>query len=63
MEQIQALIQMEYLYGLAGIILLIVGGLTFADTTNPKRWTSGFFWVAYGVVMPVSYTHLRAHET
>ncbi|WP_395144824.1 DUF979 domain-containing protein [Moraxella atlantae] len=51
MEQIQALIQMEYLYGLAGIILLIVGGLTFADTTNPKRWTSGFFWVAYGVVM------------
>lgn len=45
-----ALIQMDYLYYLAGIILLIVAGLTLSDPTNPKRFTSGFFWGAYGLI-------------
>lgn len=45
-----ALIQMDYLYYIVGIILLIVAGLTLSDASNPKRWTSGFFWGAYGLI-------------
>lgn len=45
-----SLIQMDYFFYLAGIILLIVAGLTVTDTTNPKRFTSGFFWGAYGLI-------------
>lgn len=45
-----ALIKMEYLYALAGVVLLIVAGFTFQDKTNPKRVSSGFFWGAYGLI-------------
>lgn len=45
-----ALIKLDYLFALAGIILLIVAALTIGDKSNPKRFTSGFFWGAYGVI-------------
>lgn len=45
-----ALIQMNYLFYIAGIILLIVATLTIRDSSNPKRFTSAFFWGSYGVI-------------
>lgn len=46
----ESLIKMDYFYWLVGIILLITAGLTISDNTNPKRFTSGFFWGAYGLI-------------
>lgn len=50
-----ALFQMDYFFYIAGIILLIVAGLTVTDVTNPKRWTSGFFWGAYGLIFLIGH--------
>lgn len=39
---------LESIYVLAGIIAIVAGGYVFFDTTNPKRITSGIFWVLLG---------------
>lgn len=40
----------EYLYWLAGIILLIVSFMSFSDKSNPRRLSTGLFWGMYGLV-------------
>lgn len=46
-----ALIKLDYLYALAGIILLLSAYFTISDKSNPKRYTSAFFWAAYGIIL------------
>ncbi|VEA72361.1 Protein of uncharacterised function (DUF979) [Serratia rubidaea] len=45
--------QLQYLYWLAGVILLIVAVMSLRDRTNPRRFTTGLFWGLYGLVFMV----------
>lgn len=40
--------QQQYLMWLAGIILLVVAVLSWRDSANPRRFTTGLFWALYG---------------
>lgn len=42
--------QQQYLMWLAGAILLIVALLSWRDSANPRRFTTGLFWALYGVI-------------
>ncbi|MGC0788690.1 DUF979 domain-containing protein [Pantoea agglomerans] len=42
--------QQQYLMWLAGIILLVVAVLSWRDSANPRRFTTGLFWALYGLV-------------
>lgn len=42
--------QQNYLYWLAGSILLVVALMSWRDKTNPRRLTTGLFWALYGLV-------------
>ncbi|WP_211283506.1 DUF979 domain-containing protein [Xenorhabdus budapestensis] len=42
--------QLQYLYYLAGAILLIVTVMSWRDKTNPRRLTTGLFWGLYGFI-------------
>ncbi|MBX9865833.1 MAG: DUF979 domain-containing protein [Burkholderiales bacterium] len=44
------MISINYFYYVLGIILMLVGLNTFKDKTNPKRISSGLFWLLYGVL-------------
>lgn len=45
--------QLQYLYWLAGGILLIVAVMSLRDRANPRRFTTGLFWGLYGLVFMV----------
>ncbi|AJI96248.1 hypothetical protein BD65_3024 [Yersinia ruckeri] len=45
--------QQQYLYWLAGSVLLIVALMSFRDKANPRRITTGLFWGLYGMVFLV----------
>lgn len=45
--------QLQYLYWLAGVILLIVAVMSLCDRANPRRFTTGLFWGLYGLVFMV----------
>ncbi|MDR0807010.1 MAG: DUF979 domain-containing protein [Enterobacteriaceae bacterium] len=45
--------QQQYLYWVAGIILLLVAVMSFRDQANPRRVTTGLFWGLYGMVFLV----------
>ncbi|MFU9136210.1 DUF979 domain-containing protein [Erwinia tasmaniensis] len=40
--------QQHYLFWLAGVILLVVAGMSWRDKANPRRLTNGLFWALYG---------------
>lgn len=42
--------QQNYLYWLAGTILLVVAVMSWRDSSNPRRFTTGLFWALYGAV-------------
>jgi len=44
------IIRVEYFYYLLGILLTLVALMSFADRSNPRRWTTGLFWALYAVV-------------
>ncbi|MDN4629173.1 DUF979 domain-containing protein [Erwinia sp. DT-104] len=46
--------QQQYLYWLAGLILLVVAVMSWRDKANPRRLTTGLFWALYGLVFLVS---------
>jgi len=46
--------QQDYLYWLAGILLLIVAVMSLRDKANPRRWFTGAFWGLYGLVFLIS---------
>lgn len=39
---------LEFFYILAGIVAIVAGGYVFFDKSNPKRMTSGVFWILLG---------------
>ncbi|ETS32553.1 hypothetical protein BB987_15595 [Photorhabdus temperata] len=45
--------QQQYLYWLAGVILLAVAVMSLRDHTNPRRLTTSLFWALYGIVFLV----------
>jgi uncharacterized membrane protein len=45
--------QQQYLMWLAGIILLVVAVLSWRDSANPRRFTTGLFWALYGLIFLV----------
>jgi uncharacterized membrane protein len=44
------IIRLEYFYYLLGIMLALVSLMSFADRSNPRRWTTGLFWALYAMV-------------
>ncbi|AHG21614.1 membrane protein [Chania multitudinisentens RB-25] len=45
--------QQQYLYWLAGAVLLSVAVMSFRDRANPRRVTTGLFWALYGLIFLV----------
>jgi uncharacterized membrane protein len=43
----------EYLFWLVGIILAIVAGMILTDSTHPKRFLAGGFWLIYAAIFIV----------
>ncbi|MHC9746776.1 5-oxoproline transporter, DUF979 family subunit, partial [Corynebacterium diphtheriae] len=43
------IISIEYLYWLAGILLLITAGMILLDRTHPKRCSSAVFWLLFAI--------------
>jgi uncharacterized membrane protein len=48
------MIQVEWFYWLMGLFFIGVGVLVGRDRTNPKRVTSGLFWILLGLCFPYS---------
>lgn len=44
------IVRVEYFYYLLGIMLALVALMSFGDRSNPRRWTTGLFWVLYAMV-------------
>ena len=44
------IIRIECFYYLLGIMLALVALMSFADRSNPRRWTTGLFWTLYALV-------------
>ncbi|HCW47361.1 DUF979 domain-containing protein [Mixta calida] len=42
--------QQQYLFYLAGLILLVVALMSWRDKANPRRFTTGLFWGLYGLM-------------
>ncbi|RWR01134.1 membrane protein [[Pantoea] beijingensis] len=42
--------QQQYLFWLAGVMLLIVAVMSWRDKANSRRFTTGLFWALYGLV-------------
>ena len=40
----------NYLFWLAGLVLLVVGGMIVTDREHPRRFTAGGFWILYAVI-------------
>lgn len=41
---------LNFVYALTGIVLVIFAAMTFADRANPHRTGSGFFWLLLGII-------------
>ncbi|WP_342114365.1 DUF979 domain-containing protein [Pseudoduganella sp. OTU4001] len=44
------IVRVEYFYYLLGVMLALVALMSFADRSNPRRWTTGMFWALYATV-------------
>lgn len=47
------IVSIEYLYWLAGFVLLITSLMTFTDKAHPRRLSTGLFWLLYAVIFLV----------
>ncbi|MBY0346106.1 MAG: DUF979 domain-containing protein, partial [Neisseriaceae bacterium] len=45
-----ALLKLDYMFVIAGVILLFTAGMTLRDKANPKRYATGTFWGIYGLI-------------
>lgn len=43
------IISIQYLYWLAGVLLVITAGMILMDRTHPKRWSSSLFWLLFAI--------------
>lgn len=44
------ILSIQHLYYLVGAILVITAGMTLADSSHPKRYSSALFWALYATV-------------
>jgi uncharacterized membrane protein len=44
------MISLNWFLDLVGILLFVIGGIVISDKAHPKRFSSGMFWILYGVV-------------
>ena len=44
------ILSIQHLYYLVGAILVITAGMTLADASHPKRYSSALFWALYALV-------------
>lgn len=44
------IVSIQYLYWLAGFVLLITALMTFTDKTHPRRLSTGLFWLLYAII-------------
>lgn len=44
-----ALLTIQTVFYLIGLIIMIIAILSVRDTSNPKRWTTGLFWFLFGI--------------
>jgi uncharacterized membrane protein len=44
------IVRVEYFYYLLGVMLALVALMSFADRSNPRRWTTGLFWSLYAMI-------------
>lgn len=42
--------QQQYLFWLAGVLLMVVAVMSWRDKANPRRLTTGLFWALYALV-------------
>jgi uncharacterized membrane protein len=47
------ILSIQHLYYLVGFILVVTAGMTLADASHPKRYSSALFWALYAVVFLV----------
>ncbi|MBV8272220.1 MAG: DUF979 domain-containing protein [Cupriavidus sp.] len=47
------IVSIDYLFWLAGFVLLITALMTFADKTHPRRLSTGLFWLLYAIIFLV----------
>ncbi len=47
------IVSINYLYWLAGFVLLITALMTFTDKTHPRRLSTGLFWLLYAIIFLV----------
>jgi uncharacterized membrane protein len=45
-----ALLKIDYMFLITGLILLFTAGITFCDKANPKRYATATFWGIYGLI-------------
>jgi len=45
-----ALLKLDHLFLLTGLVLLIVAVQTCRDRSNPRRWSSGLFWALWALI-------------
>lgn len=43
----------QYLFTLAGLLLLVIATMSCRDRGNPRRWYTGLFWGLYGLIFLV----------
>ena len=43
----------QYLFTLAGLLLLVIAVMSCRDKGNPRRWFTGLFWGLYGLIFLV----------
>ncbi|WP_206956886.1 DUF979 domain-containing protein [Trinickia acidisoli] len=44
------IVSLNAFFWLAGILLLVIGGIIVTDRAHPKRFLAGGFWIVYGIV-------------
>jgi uncharacterized membrane protein len=47
---IERLLTLETVYVMTGLVLLIFGAMAWRDASNPRRVTSGIFWLTLGII-------------
>lgn len=47
------MLKQQYLFTLAGVLLLVIAIMSCRDKGNPRRWFTGLFWGFYGLIFLV----------
>ena len=49
LNSMPALLSIQVVFYLIGLIVMLIAGFSVRDTSNPKRWTTGLFWFLFGI--------------